>query len=94
MRIDGVRHPWLAAGGQGRWTQPILRLEPGAWSLEQLGWISADNGRLVEVRHDTTGVRIADLYQGGTIFKIPLEIEQPPPKVGGIEGRTESPYTG
>jgi hypothetical protein len=26
--------------------------------------------------------------------KTPPRIEQPPPKVGGIEGRTESPYTG
>ena len=31
-----------------------------AWSLEQLGWIGPDNERLIEVRQDTTGVRIAD----------------------------------
>ena len=43
-----------------------------AWSLEQLGWISAANGRLVPIRSDTTGVRLADLYRGGILYKIPL----------------------
>ncbi|NKB71410.1 MAG: T9SS type A sorting domain-containing protein [Candidatus Latescibacteria bacterium] len=43
-----------------------------AWSLEQLGWARPDNGRLVEVRGDTTDLRIADLYRGGALYKIPL----------------------
>ncbi len=42
------------------------------WSLEQLGWISPDNGRLIEIGRDTTQVRIADLHQGGAVYKIPL----------------------
>ena len=41
-------------------------------SLKQLGWIRPDNGRLVEIRQDTTDLRIGDPYKGGTIYKIPL----------------------
>ncbi len=51
-----------------------------AWSLEQLGWIGPGNERLVEVRSDTT-VEIASLYQGGSIYKIPLEPEYLQPGV-------------
>ena len=47
-----------------------------AWSLEELGWASLDNDRLIEVRRDTTGLRIADLYEGGAIVKVPLGMER------------------
>ncbi len=42
------------------------------WSLEQLGWIGPNNERLIEIGRDTTQVRIADLFQGGVIYKIPM----------------------
>ena len=46
-----------------------------AWSREQLGWIGADNRRLIEVADDTTGLEIAPLHAGGAIYKIPLDPE-------------------
>ncbi len=42
-----------------------------AWSLERLGWISADNGRLVEVVRDAE-LRIDDLFAGGRVYKVHL----------------------
>jgi M6 family metalloprotease-like protein len=46
-----------------------------AWSREQLGWIGQENDRLIEVRDDTVGLVIADLDEGGHIYKIPLPAE-------------------
>ena len=46
-----------------------------AWSREQLGWISTDNGRLVEVAEETAGLVLADLQAGGPAVKIPLRAE-------------------
>ena len=46
-----------------------------AWSLEQLGWIGAANGRLVEIIDDTSGLVVEDLRTGGSIYKIPLQVE-------------------
>ena len=43
-----------------------------AWSREQLGWLGADNERLVKVVADTAGLVLADLDAGGAIVKIPL----------------------
>jgi hypothetical protein len=45
----------------------------------------------VEEVHSASSPSSNDLAQN---FPNPFNIEQPPPKVGGIEGRTESPYTG
>ncbi|MFA6111376.1 MAG: immune inhibitor A domain-containing protein, partial [Candidatus Latescibacterota bacterium] len=50
---------------------------PSAWSLEQLGWIGQNNDRLVEIKADTTGLVVADLHQGGWIYKVPLPPEAP-----------------
>ena len=46
-----------------------------AWSLEQLGWIGRNNERLMEIKRDTTDLEIANLYQEGCVYKIPLEPE-------------------
>ena len=46
-----------------------------AWSRMRLGWIGLNNDRLVEVESDTSGLEIADLHQGGAIYKIPLRVE-------------------
>ncbi|MBI2504729.1 MAG: T9SS type A sorting domain-containing protein [Candidatus Latescibacteria bacterium] len=43
-----------------------------AWSREMLGWIGADNERLVEVQGDAAGLEILDLHRQGSIYKIPL----------------------
>ena len=45
-----------------------------AWSLEQLGWLGPNNERLVEVRGDTTHLRLDDLHAGGTVYKLPLRL--------------------
>ena len=46
-----------------------------AWSLERLGWIGSQNERMVEIDGDTTGLVIADLNAGGSIYKIPLKTQ-------------------
>jgi len=43
-----------------------------AWSREQLGWIGRDNERLIEVERGEEDLAIADLHQGGHVFKVPL----------------------
>ena len=43
-----------------------------AKSREFLGWIGQDNNRLVELKRDTTGIRLIDLDQGGVVYKVPL----------------------
>ena len=43
-----------------------------AWTREELEWIDAEDGRLVEVAHDTTGLAVRDLHDGGSVVKIPL----------------------
>ena len=43
-----------------------------AWSLEELGWIRADNERLVEVTGDTAGLVLADLHANGFVGRVPL----------------------
>ncbi|NKB69652.1 MAG: hypothetical protein GKR89_21485 [Candidatus Latescibacteria bacterium] len=43
-----------------------------AWSLEQLGWIGYRNQRLRKIVGDAEGLHVADLYQGGQIYKVPL----------------------
>lgn len=59
-------HGWDGTGG------PVAF---SAWSLEQLGWIGVDNQRLVEAVRDTTGLVVEDVLQGGSIYRIPLRIE-------------------
>jgi M6 family metalloprotease-like protein len=46
-----------------------------AWSLEQLGWVGLDNGRLVEIQDDVSGLTVRDLYEQGVVYKIPLRTE-------------------
>lgn len=43
-----------------------------AKTREFLGWIGKDNERLIELKRDTTGIRLSDLDQGGVIYKVPL----------------------
>ena len=44
-----------------------------AWSREKLGWLGKNNEQLVEIRDDQNDLSIADLHQGGTVYKIPLQ---------------------
>ncbi len=48
-----------------------------ARSLEQLGWIGAQNERLILVERDRLDLRVRDLYSGGAIYKIPLRTQTP-----------------
>ena len=41
-------------------------------SREHLGWIGPDNEYLVEIDDETHDLRIADLHQGGRIYKVPV----------------------
>jgi M6 family metalloprotease-like protein len=59
-------HGWQGDDGPG----PFC-----AWSLEQLGWIGADNDRLVNVSADVPNLEIADLHQGGSVYRIPLRAD-------------------
>ena len=43
-----------------------------ARSLEQLGWVSVDNGRLVEITQDVKDLPIAPVRDGGTVVRVPL----------------------
>jgi len=43
-----------------------------ARSLEQLGWINSQNGRLVEIAADARGLPVTDLFSGGRVYRIPL----------------------
>ena len=49
--------------------------------------------RGIEVKMEALRIAGLALRQAGKLLGISKN-EQPPPKVGGIEGRTESPYTG
>ena len=51
-----------------------------AWSLEKLGWISQDDGRLVEVLDDT-GLLVPPLFAEGFVCRIPLRTEFTHPDV-------------
>ncbi len=42
-----------------------------AYSLERLGWIGVDNGRLEVVTQSQT-ISVSPLFQGGKVYKIPL----------------------
>jgi M6 family metalloprotease-like protein len=46
-----------------------------ARSLEQLGWISVQNGRLLEITADAQGLPATDLFSGGRVYRIPLRAE-------------------
>ena len=46
-----------------------------ARSLEQLGWISAQNGRLLEIAADAQGLPATDLFAGGRVYRIPLRAQ-------------------
>ena len=59
----GGGHTWDGASG------PVAF---SARSLEQLGWIGAENERLILVERDSWDLRVRDLYSGGAIYKIPL----------------------
>ena len=48
-----------------------------ARSLEQLGWISAADGRLLSVERDREDLIANDLFSGGAVYKIPLRAETP-----------------
>ena len=48
-----------------------------ARSLEQLGWIGADDGRLVAVEGDRRDLVSRDIFSGGAVYKIPLRAETP-----------------
>ena len=61
-------HGWDGASG------PVAF---SARSLEQLGWIGAENERLILVERDSWDLRVRDLYSGGAIYKIPLRAETP-----------------
>lgn len=75
-------NPEEDSGGIGRWG--LMGWGASGWkgsdgpnplcakSREFLGWIGQDNDRLIEVRRDTTGIRLADLDQGGVVYKVPL----------------------
>lgn len=43
-----------------------------AWSLEQLGWISAHNDNLVSIKRDTTDLPLKDLHKDGAVYKVTL----------------------
>ena len=43
-----------------------------AWSRETLGWLGPDNSQLIEITADATDLTLADLSQGGAVYKIPL----------------------
>ncbi|MBI2506494.1 MAG: immune inhibitor A [Candidatus Latescibacteria bacterium] len=45
-----------------------------AWCLKELGWIGADNERLVEVDADTA-LEAAAFFQGGSVYQIPLPFD-------------------
>ena len=61
-------HGWDGASG------PVAF---SARSLEQLGWIGAENERLILVERDSWDLRVRDLYSGGAIYKIPRRAETP-----------------
>ncbi len=46
-----------------------------ARSLEQLGWVNSENGRLVEITTDAQGLSASDLFVDGRIYRIPLRAE-------------------
>ena len=43
-----------------------------AWSRLRLGWIGEDNGKLTIVGNDTTGLRVTDLQNDGSVCLVPL----------------------
>ena len=43
-----------------------------AWSLARLGWIGAEDGRLLAVEQASEQLEIADIYQGGTVYQVLL----------------------
>ncbi len=62
---------WGALGWDGAGGPTPL----SARSLEKLGWISVENGRLVEVIGDMSGLPALDPFAGGRVYKIPLRAE-------------------
>lgn len=44
-----------------------------AWSREQLGWLGEDNGDVVDVTGDMRDVIIGCVWDGGKVYRIPLE---------------------
>ncbi|MEC7842931.1 MAG: right-handed parallel beta-helix repeat-containing protein [Candidatus Latescibacterota bacterium] len=46
-----------------------------AWSLEQLGWIGIDNDRLVEVTGQLRDAILADVNNGGKVYRLPTSTQ-------------------
>lgn len=75
-------NPEEDSGGIGKWG--LMGWGASGWkgddgpspmcakSREFLGWIGQDNDRLIELKRDTTGIRLRDLDQGGVVYKVPL----------------------
>ena len=64
-------------GGAHGWDGVSGPVAFSARSLEQLGWIGADDGRLVAVEGDRRDLVSRDIFSGGAVYKIPLRAETP-----------------
>ncbi|NKB66960.1 MAG: T9SS type A sorting domain-containing protein [Candidatus Latescibacteria bacterium] len=79
---DPDQHPADDGAGIGRWGLMGLGalgwkgndgpVGFSAWSLAQLGWISVENGRLVEIEQASEQLEIADIFQGGAAYQLLL----------------------
>ena len=67
----GIGRWGLMGWGAGGWNGHDGPNPFCAWSLEQLGWINGENGRLVEVATETVGMVLKSVHADGTVIKIP-----------------------
>jgi M6 family metalloprotease-like protein len=71
----GIGRWGLMGWGALGWDETGGPVPFSARSLEQLGWINRENGRLIEVAGDEWGLPATDLFVGGRVYKVPLRAE-------------------
>ena len=73
----GIGRWGLMGWGAGGWNGNDGPNPFCAWSLEQLGWISPDNGRVVEVTTGTPGMVLESVHPRGVVLKVPRSLLSP-----------------
>jgi enediyne biosynthesis protein E4 len=71
----GIGHWGLMGWGATGWYGNDGPAPLSAWSRQRLGWLTTNNGRLVQVTGDTSDVVVQDVQTGGAIVRVPLPPE-------------------